>query len=110
MKFITKKLQQIWVFMKKFPFTCYGVFSMLSFNIFSYDFFILGLLMALPFIYFSFFSIKPLLYFESINIMHESHLFIFDFIIYPIYCVTLTVILDIFIRKKLIPFVRKYKK
>lgn len=48
---LKKGLKQIWEFIKKFPVTCYGAASFLSYLIFSYEYYILALIPGAPFMW-----------------------------------------------------------
>jgi hypothetical protein len=48
---LKKGLKYIWGFIKKFPITCYGMASFLSYLIFSYDYYIWALIFGAPFMF-----------------------------------------------------------
>ena len=48
---IKKLWLMIWRFIKSFPVSCYGLLSLITYRIFSYDFFIIGLIPGYPFVW-----------------------------------------------------------
>jgi hypothetical protein len=117
MKFITKKLQQVWGLIKKFPFTCYGLICVNLYlflpPIEVYDHIISILLIMFityPFLAMIHF-IQTVTFYNKLSsilqIPHESLLYNLPLMIITL---LLVIILDIFIRKKLIPLIKKIRK
>jgi hypothetical protein len=109
MQLVKNILCKIWGLIKKFPFTCYGVFSMLNFNIFSYDFFIIGLASSMPFMWLKFY-IEKTFFPAYFNIYSKIDTPLFNLIAESIITLIITIMIDIFLRKKFIPLIKRIGK
>jgi hypothetical protein len=106
MQLVKNILSKIWEFMKKFPFTCYGVFSFISYLIFSYDFFIIALIPGAPFM-FLVYNIESILFPEYSHLLSTTKVNASDRILELLIIIILTILLDIFLHKVLIPSIKR---
>lgn len=85
-----------WNIIKKFPITCYGIFSLISYSIFSYDFFIIGLIPGYPFIWFIGKIINFVFTENFLIVLISGHNSIHLVIVY-VMAITVSILLDLLI-------------
>lgn len=106
-KFTKNILNKFWKTFKRFPLTVYGALSFISHLIFSYDYYILALITGAPFMWFVY-TIENILFPGYSHLLSTTQVNSSDRILEFLVIMGITILLDIFLHKKIIPIIKRY--